>query len=153
MPFSGARQAGADPRSAEVEDIGLNVAEHGTRLGVGHVEDALTSWSPARRISGTAWPWNPGDEAEKLTRLFNGLMDNIQQQERNRSALEAQIRDQEEAERVAALANATFEAIVMHENGRIIDGNEQFEVLTDGRSRTSSGPRSSIWSTRPEGDC
>ncbi len=73
---------------------------------------------------------DPGDEAEKLTRLFNSLMDNIQQQERSRSELEAQVRDQEEADRVTALANATFEAIVMHEGGMIIDGNEQFEVLT-----------------------
>lgn len=119
--------------SAEVEDIGLNVAEHGTRLGVGHVEDALTKLVAGKADLGDRLTVDPGDEAEKLTRLFNGLMDNIQQQERNRSALEAQIRDQEEAERVAALANATFEAIVMHENGRIIDGNEQFEVLT-GRS-------------------
>lgn len=119
--------------SAEVEEIGLNIAEHGTRLGVGHVEDALTKLVSGKADLGDRLTVDPGDEAEKLTRLFNGLMDNIQQQERSRSALEAQIRDQEEAERVAALANATFEAIVMHENGVIIDGNEQFEVLT-GRS-------------------
>jgi ammonium transporter, Amt family len=117
----------------EVEDIGLNVAEHGTRLGVGHVEDALSKLVSGKADLGDRLTVDPGDEAEKLTRLFNSLMDNIQQQERSRSALEAQIRDQEEADRVTALANATFEAIVMHENGMIIDGNEQFEVLT-GRS-------------------
>lgn len=116
--------------SAEDEDIGLNVAEHGTRLGVGHVEDALSKLVSGKADLGDRLAVDPGDEAEKLTRLFNSLMDNIQQQERSRSELEAQVRDQEEAERVTALANATFEAIVMHENGVIIDGNEQFEVLT-----------------------
>jgi Amt family ammonium transporter len=116
--------------TAEAEDIGLNVAEHGTRLGVGHVEDALSKLVSGKADLGDRLAVDPGDEAEKLTRLFNHLMDNIQHQERNRSALEAQVRDQEEAERVTALANATFEAIVMHESGVIIDGNERFEVLT-----------------------
>lgn len=116
--------------TAEVEDIGLNVAEHGTRLGVGHVEDALSKLVSGSADLGDRLAVDPGDEAEKLTRLFNGLMDNIQQQERSRHELEVQVRDQEESERVSALANATFEAIVMHENGTIIDGNEQFEVLT-----------------------
>ena len=116
--------------TAEAEDIGLNVAEHGTRLGVGHVEDALSKLVSGKADLGDRLPVDPGDEAEKLTRLFNHLMDNIQQQERNRSALESQVRDQEEAERVTALANATFEAIVMHEGGVIIDGNEQFAALT-----------------------
>lgn len=116
--------------TAEQEDIGLNVAEHGTRLGVGHVEDALSKLVSGKADLGDRLAVDPGDEAEKLTRLFNSLMDNIQQQERSRSELEAQVRDQEEADRVSALANATFEAIVMHEHGEIIDGNDQFEVLT-----------------------
>ena len=99
--------------SAPVEEIGLNIAEHGTRLGVGHVEDALSEL-----VGGTAdlshrLTVDPGDEAEKLTRLFNSLMDTIQQEERGRSELQSLIRDQEESDRVAALANATFEAIVM----------------------------------------
>ncbi|WP_235882940.1 ammonium transporter [Rhizobium rhizophilum] len=121
--------------TAEVEDIGLNVAEHGTRLGVGHVEDALSKLVSGSADLGDRLAVDPGDEAEKLTRLFNGLMDNIQQQERSRHELEVQVRDEEESERVSALANATFEAIVMHENGTIIDGNEQFEILT-GRNLT-----------------
>jgi Amt family ammonium transporter len=116
--------------SGEVEDIGLNIAEHGTRLGVGHVEDAL-----AKLVSGNAdlqdrLSVDPGDEAEKLTLLFNRLMDNIEQEERQRSDLQSKIRDQEESERVAAIANATFEAIVMHEDRIIIDGNEQLARLT-----------------------
>lgn len=125
--------------TAEAEDIGLNIAEHGTRLGVGHVEDALSKLVSGKADLGDRLAVDPGDEAEKLTRLFNSLMDNIQQQERSRSELEAQVRDQEEAERVTALANATFEAIVMHEDGLIIDGNEQFEVLTARKMRDLVG--------------
>jgi Amt family ammonium transporter len=116
--------------SGEVEEIGLNIAEHGTRLGVGHVEDAFS-----KLVSGNAdlqdrLTVDPGDEAEKLTLLFNRLMDNIEQEERQRSDLQSKIRDQEESERVAAIANATFEAIVMHEDRIIIDGNEQLARLT-----------------------
>ncbi|MCC8934336.1 ammonium transporter [Rhizobium sp. 'Codium 1'] len=125
--------------SAEVEDVGLNVAEHGTRLGVGHVEDALAKLVSGSADLGDRLTVDPGDEAEKLARLFNGLMDNIQQQERSRQELEGQVRDQEESERVSALANATFEAIVMYENGTIIDGNEQLELLTGRDLKTLVG--------------
>ncbi|WP_246735715.1 ammonium transporter [Agrobacterium sp. a22-2] len=115
--------------SVEDEEVGLNVAEHATRLGVGHVEDALSGL-----VNGTAdlthrLPVVSGDEAEKLTGLFNRLMDNIEEEEKNRGKLTAKRRDDEEAERVATIANATFEAIVMYHDGIIVDGNEQLASL------------------------
>ncbi|MBD3734806.1 MAG: PAS domain S-box protein, partial [Sphingopyxis sp.] len=115
--------------TADVEEIGLNVSEHGSRLGVGHVEQALTDL-----VGGTAdlrhrLPVHAGDEAEKLTALFNRLMDNIEAEERAREELRALKRDHEEAERVTALANATFEAIVIHDSGTIVDGNKQLAEL------------------------
>ncbi len=119
--------------SADVEDLGLNIAEHGTRLGVGHVEVALSKLLSGNADLKDRLTVEPGDEAEKLTLLFNRLMDNIEHEERHRSDLQSKIRDQEESERVAAIANATFEAIVMHEDGTILDGNEQLAMLT-GRS-------------------
>lgn len=115
--------------SGEVEEIGLNVAEHGSRLGVGHVEQALSDL-----LSGTAdlsrrLPVEAGDEAEKLTALFNRLMDNIQTEEKAREEERSLKRDDEEAERVTALANATFEAIVIYHDGIIVDGNDQLAEL------------------------
>ncbi len=115
--------------SGEVEEIGLNVAEHGSRLGVGHVEQALSDL-----VTGTAdlshrLPVEAGDEAEKLTALFNRLMDKIEVGERAREEAQALKRDDEEAERVTALANATFEAIVIHCNGVVVDGNDQLAEL------------------------
>ncbi len=113
----------------EMEDIGLNEAEHATRIGVGHVEDAL-----GRLVRGNAdltmrLPVDNGDEAEKLTRLFNALMDNIQEEEATKGEQAERMRKVEESERVSAIANATFEAILMHRDGVIIDGNEQLAAL------------------------
>ena len=115
--------------SGRDEENGLNITEHGTRLGVGHVEDAL-----ARLVDGTAnldqrLPVVRGDEAEQLTGLFNRLIDNMEAEERSRAELLHLKRDHEEAERVAALANATFEAILVHRDGVLIDGNEQLATL------------------------
>nr|WP_246745945.1 ammonium transporter [Ciceribacter sp. L1K22] len=115
--------------SEAAEDVGLNVAEHGTRLGVGHVEDALSGLVDGTADLNHRLPVEAGDEAEKLTALFNRLMDNIQETERSREEVKSLRRDHEEAERVATLANATFEAIVMHENGIIVDGNQKLAEL------------------------
>jgi Amt family ammonium transporter len=111
--------------SAKDEEDGLNLAEHATRLGVGHVEDALTDLLGGNADLRKRLPAVKGDEAEKLTGLFNRLMDNIEEEERSRGELMELRRDNEESERVAALANATFEAILIHRGGIIVDGNEQ----------------------------
>jgi Amt family ammonium transporter len=115
--------------SLEDEENGLNVAEHATRLGVGHVEDALSELLDGNADLKKRLLVNKGDEAEKLTGLFNRLMDNIEDEERNRGELVVLRRDHEEAERVATLANATFEAIIIHRDGTVIDGNEQLSRL------------------------
>lgn len=115
--------------SAKDEEDGLNIAEHATRLGVGHVENAISDLLDGNADLTKRLPVVNGDEAEKLTGLFNRLMDNVEAEERNRGELVQMRRDHEEAERVAAIANSTFEAIVMHRDGLIVDGNEQLVKL------------------------
>jgi ammonium transporter, Amt family len=115
--------------TAEQEEMGLNVAEHGTRLGVGHVEDALGGLLGGAKDFNKRLPVVAGDEAEKLTDLFNRLMDNLEEEERERAELEKLKSQTEEAERVSALSNATFEAIVMLRDGIVVDGNEQLVTL------------------------
>jgi ammonium transporter, Amt family len=115
--------------SGKDEEDGLNVAEHATRLGVGHVEDALSELINGTADLGKRLPIAHGDEAERLAGLFNRLIDNIEQEERNRGEVLQLKRDHEEAERVAALANATFEAILVHRDGVLIDGNDQLAKL------------------------
>jgi len=115
--------------SGREEEDGLNVAEHATRLGVGHVEDAL-----AELLNGTAdlrkrLPVVKGDEAERFSGLVNRLIETMEAEERGREEVLHLQRDDEEAERVAALADATFEAILIHRDGILIDGNEQLAVL------------------------
>ena len=113
-----------------LEAGGLNAAEHGTLMGVGHVEDAL-----AELVSGTAdlnmrLSVAPGDEAERLTRLFNDLMDNIQAEEYSKISKADAQRAAEEAERLSAMTDSSFEAIVICVDGRIIDCNSVMEDLT-----------------------
>ncbi|SOC19963.1 ammonium transporter, Amt family [Stappia indica] len=113
----------------EGEIRGLNEAEHGTRLGIGHVEDAVGRLVEGRADLSLRLPVEPGDEAERMTKLFNRLMDSIQNEELARGRKADLLRAEEEAERLTALANATFEAIVISVRGRIIDGNHALEQL------------------------
>jgi len=115
--------------SPEAEAIGLNEAEHGTRLGVGHVEQALGALVAGNADTGMRLTPAAGDESETLAILFNRLMDNIEAEEEERRALADRRRDAEEEERLSALANATFEAIWILRDGRIVDGNRKLEEL------------------------
>ncbi|WP_371708795.1 EAL domain-containing protein [Labrenzia sp. PHM005] len=107
----------------ESEDRGLNEAEHGTRLGIGHVEDALDRLIGGKADLSLRLEVSRGDEAERMTRLFNLLMDSIQNEEQAITRAKDVKRTREEAERLSALANATFDAIVITVDGQILDGN------------------------------
>ncbi|MCO5734008.1 ammonium transporter [Rhizobium sp. SSA_523] len=115
--------------TAKAEEDGLNAAEHATPMGIGHVEDAISDLLAGQADLTKRLTPVRGDESERLTRLFNRLMDSIEQDERGRGALLEMQRDQEEAERVAAFANTTFEAILIHVDGVLVDGNRQLEAL------------------------
>lgn len=115
--------------AASSEEIGLNDAEHGTRIGIGHVEDAFDRVVGRNADLSLRLNVEEGDEAERLARLFNALMDTIEDEETAKGALADKQRAEEEAERLSALANATFEAIVISVDGRIVDGNAALETL------------------------
>nr|WP_321457790.1 ammonium transporter [uncultured Cohaesibacter sp.] len=118
--------------SHEEELIGLNIAEHATRIGVGHVEDAMQKLLDGRHDGfSQRLPIVAGDEAENLTNLFNELMANLETEHKTRSELELLKVKSEEAERITALSNATFEGIAIHHNGRVIDGNRQIAELLE----------------------
>ncbi len=110
--------------SAEAERRGLNDAEHGSRLGVGHVEEAMASLVGGRADLSKRLPVEPGDEAEILTTHFNALMDRVEADERARALQTDAQRSAEEAERLTALSNAAFESIIVVVGGRIVDGNQ-----------------------------
>ncbi|SFB42416.1 ammonium transporter, Amt family [Rhizobium sp. NFR07] len=115
--------------SARDEEDGLNIAEHATRLGVGHVEDALADLLAGKADLARRLPVIRGDEAERLTGLFNDLMDKAQAEERSREQNLQATHEYDQAERVAALASATFEAILIHRDGVVLDGNEELAKL------------------------
>ncbi|MFN0263206.1 ammonium transporter [Tepidamorphus sp. 3E244] len=111
------------------EEIGLNETEHGTRIGIGHVEDAFGKLVEGRADLSLRLDIDEGDDAERLGRLFNSLMDTIEDEETAKSAIADKQRAEEEAERLSALANATFEGILIAVDGQIIDGNAALEEL------------------------
>ncbi|ADZ71856.1 Ammonium transporter, putative [Polymorphum gilvum SL003B-26A1] len=115
--------------SPEREASGMNETEHGTRLGIGHVEEALGRLIEGKADLNLRLPVIPGDDSERLTSMFNALMDSIQNEELAQIQAADAARSREEAERLSALANATFEAIVISVDGRIVDGNAALEDL------------------------
>lgn len=115
--------------SMEDEEIGINQAEHASRLGVGHVEDALEQVITRKADLNMRLEVSQGDDSERLTRLFNALMDTIQNEEIAQVRQADAKRSREEGERLSALANATFDAIVISVDGKIIDGNKTLETL------------------------
>lgn len=111
------------------EVLGLNEAEHATRLGIGHVEQAMSALVEGTADLSMRLAVEEGDDAERLTRLFNALLDNIQKEETQREHDTEMRRSAEEAERLSALANSTFEAICISADGKIVDGNEALGKL------------------------
>ena len=117
--------------SHEEELVGLNIAEHATRIGVGHVEEAMQKLLTGQSSFAQRLPEIAGDEAEGLTGQFNQLMSNLETEHRKLSELELLKAKSEESERITALSNATFEGIAIHQNGMVIDGNRQIAELLD----------------------
>ncbi|MEP0519300.1 MAG: ammonium transporter [Hyphomicrobiales bacterium] len=113
----------------EEELIGLNETDHGSRFGLEHVEDAFSSLAEGTADLNMRLRVDPGGDAEELTRSFNRLISNIQHEEQNRTEKADKLRNEEEAERLSALANATFEAIIISKDGIILDGNVALQRL------------------------
>ncbi|MCI4645398.1 MAG: ammonium transporter [Hyphomonadaceae bacterium] len=115
---------------ADAEDRGLNLKEHSTRIGIGHIEDAMGDLVRGTADLAMRLPVEQGDEAERLTHTFNALMENMQEKEHERAELERHQRTAEEAERFSALANATFEALCIAVDGVVVDCNAALSRLT-----------------------
>ncbi len=126
---------------AKGEQLGLNEAEHNTRFGIGHVEDAYAQLIEGKTDLSLRLPVIQGDEAERLSDLFNQLMDSIQNEELARNFAVEKQRSEEEAERLSALANSTFEGILITVAGRVVDGNAALQDLLGASIETLKGQR------------
>lgn len=115
--------------SDEAEELGLNTCEHNTRIGIGHVEDAMDNLARGTADLAVRLPVEAGDEAERLVLTFNALLDNMQKKEEARSTAVETQRARDEAERLSALADATFEALCLSVDGVILDGNAALSRL------------------------
>ncbi len=113
----------------EHESMGLNVAEHGAKLGIGHVEDAFHSLAKGDADLSMRLKVDPGDEAERLTHVFNAMMDNLQRGEIAREDAAEVARTAAEAERLSALADTTFESLCICVGAEIVDANAAFVEL------------------------
>ncbi|WP_349369447.1 ammonium transporter [Salinarimonas sp.] len=119
--------------AVEEEEAGLNQAEHATRLGTGHVEDAMRSLVRGDIDLAARLPVQDGDDAQTLTRLFNRLMDALQAAEARRGDETERRRAEEEAARLAAFADASFEGILLLHDGVVADANSAAEILFGAR--------------------
>lgn len=113
----------------EDERQGLNSADHGSHFGLENVEDAFSRLAKGTADLNMRLQVEPGGDAEQLTHSFNRLISNIQTEECERHEKADELRTEEEAERLTAIANATFEAIIISQNGIIIDGNVALQRL------------------------
>ncbi|MFZ2102888.1 MAG: ammonium transporter, partial [Oricola sp.] len=113
----------------ESESRGLNIGEHGAPLGTAHVENAMRKLVSGDADLSMRLVSHPGDETQDLADVFNDLMDNLQEAERKRRRQTEKRRSAEEANRLAAFADATFEAIVLASEHRVIDANSAAETL------------------------
>jgi ammonium transporter, Amt family len=95
--------------------------------GLRQVEDALAELLESGADIGRRLPVMAGGRAGRLTVLLNRLLDKVETESRLGANLVTH--QHEEAERVAALAKATFEAIMIHRNGIVVDGNEELAKL------------------------
>ncbi|WP_193177506.1 EAL domain-containing protein, partial [Oricola nitratireducens] len=114
---------------AEAETRGLNIGEHEAPLGTAHVENAMRKLVSGDADLSMRLVSSPGDEAQDLADVFNDLMDNLQTAEQKRRRKADQLRSVEEANRLAAFADATFEALVLASDHRVIDANAAAEDL------------------------
>ena len=119
-------KARVDARS---EVRGLNIGEHEALLGTAHVEDAMRKLVNGDADLTMRLRTRPGDDAEELADVFNDLMDNLQEAERKRRTEAERRRSAEEANRLAAFADATFEAIVLASDDCVIDANSAAEAM------------------------
>lgn len=115
--------------AVEAEERGLNENEHSTRIGIGHIEEAMGDLARGTVNLNLRLPIEHGDDAERLTRTFNALMETMQSKEEERADFENSRRSVEEAERLSALANATFEALCLVVDDEIVDGNAALSQL------------------------
>ena len=118
------------------EERGLNHSEHGATLGTGSLETALTAYISRHIELSHRLPVETGGEAERVTRLFNAFLDEIENSEIARRDREALRRTTEEAERLAAIGDASFEGLAVIVDGQVFDMNTAFARLI-GESRES----------------
>lgn len=113
----------------ETESRGLNIAEHDSFIGTAHVEDAMRSLVRGDADLSIRLASRNGDDTKELADVFNDLMDNLQKVEMKRRRDNEMRRSAEEADRLAAFADATFEAILLSSDHHVIDANSAAERL------------------------
>ena len=111
------------------EERGLNQCEHGTVLGTGNVEAALSGFISGKIDISHRLPVETGDEAERVTRLFNAFLDEIENSEMARRDRRALVQTTQEAERLAAIGDAAFEGLAVVADGRVVDMNAAFSRM------------------------
>ena len=115
--------------SAADEERGLNQSEHASAIGLGGMEHTLERIVRGTADLGARLPVLVGEETERLTRLFNAFLDNLETNELQHRSIEEARRASQEAERLTTLADAASEGILLLAEGRIRDANPAAQRL------------------------
>ena len=115
--------------SAEGETAGLNVAEHGAKLGTDHIQAAIEMLAHSDPDAGGRLAIEVGDENEHLSATLNNLMDRLQHAEAERAIELEKARDDEESQRMAAFGEVASEAIFLLHDGQVHSVNAAAAAL------------------------
>lgn len=115
--------------SADGEEAGLNVAEHGARLGTDHIQAALEMLAHSEPNPNHRLQVEEGDENEHLTTTLNGLMDKLQHAEAERFIELQRARDADEEQRMVAFGDVSSEAIILLHDRRVHSVNAAAAML------------------------
>ncbi len=115
--------------TAEEEAAGLNVAEHGAKLGTDHIQAALESLMQSEPDGPSRLAVESGDDNEDLSTTLNTLMDKLQQAEVERFKEAQAARNEEEAQRLIAFGEVASESIFLIHQGRIHSANASAAAL------------------------
>lgn len=111
------------------EEAGLNVAEHGARLGADKLQAALEMLVHSGDGNAMRLNVEEGEDTENLTRAFNNLMDKFERDENNRKVAIATERDHAETQRIATFGEIASDSILLIFQDKIRSANAAAAVL------------------------
>ncbi len=109
--------------STEGEEVGLNVSEHGARLGTDRLRAAIEDYAASLPAERRRIEVETGDDNELVAATLNALMDRLQEEEETRASKLLTEQGAADDQPLIALGEVSSDAIILIHNGRIENAN------------------------------